>query len=61
MTYEELKALFEAETNQAVKQIYGNHLRRMEGKLTGCGACVIDEPEALDTIEEDVIEPEEEL
>lgn len=55
MDYNTLKALYEAETNPAVREIYGNHLRRMEGKQTGCGVCIIEEPEIIGDVEDSEI------
>lgn len=59
MNYDEVKALFDAETNPAIKQIYGNHLARIEGKKAFCGGCDVRIPLEV-IVEESVVEDTEE-
>ena len=39
-----IKAMYDAETNPARKQIYANHLLKAEELPVVCSACEIDEP-----------------
>lgn len=61
MNYEQIKELYEQETNPAIKGIYLNHLKKMEGMKTDCGACSMEEEaDVVYELSDDMVEQEEE-
>ena len=60
MTRDEIKDLYDNETNPAIKEIYGNHLKRIEGKMAACGGCNVQIEVEIIADTSMVEEPEEE-
>ena len=60
MDYEQIKELYDNETNPAIKGIYLNHLNNFEGKVVDCGNCSIEEvDEEIDSLPDAIVEDEE--